>query len=167
MNTDIFDIVDANDQVIGSYPRDEVHAKGLLHRAAHILIYNANGELLIQLRSPAKDRHPDTWDSSAAGHVDSGEDYLTAAHRELREELGINVPVLKEIAYLRACEATGQEFVKVYEAVHEGPFQPQAAEVAALRWITIPALEQWMQQQPEQFAPALPYLWRHLHQAKD
>jgi 16S rRNA (adenine1518-N6/adenine1519-N6)-dimethyltransferase len=159
---DIFDIVDANDQVIGSAPRNEVHAKGLKHRAVHMLIYNANGQLLIQLRAPEKDRHPNTWDSSAAGHVDSGENYETAANRELREELGISVPELKEIGYLPACEETGQEFVKVYEAMHNGPFQPQSSEIAAVRWIDIGELAQWMREKPADFAPTLPYLWAKL-----
>jgi 16S rRNA (adenine1518-N6/adenine1519-N6)-dimethyltransferase len=159
---DIFDIVDANDQVIGSAPRSEVHAKGLKHRAVHMLVYNANGELLIQLRSAEKDRHPNTWDSSAAGHVDSGETYEIAANRELREELGISVPELKEIGYLRACEETGQEFVRVYETHHEGPFLPQASEIAEVRWISIPELEHWMAEKPGEFAPALPYLWKQL-----
>jgi len=159
---DIFDIVDANDQVIGSAPRSEVHAKGLRHRAVHMLIYNSNHELLIQFRSPEKDRHPNTWDSSAAGHVDSGETYKIAANRELQEELGISVPELKEIGYLQACEETGQEFVRVYEAYHEGPFHPQASEIAEVRWISIPELEHWMAEKPKEFAPALPYLWKQL-----
>jgi isopentenyl-diphosphate delta-isomerase type 1 len=163
---DIFDIVNDQDQVIGSAPRSEVHAKGFKHRATHMLIYNANGELLIQLRSPNKDRHPNTWDSSAAGHVDSGENYEIAANRELREELGISVPRLNEIGYLKACAETGQEFVKVYEATHEGPFQAQVEEIAELRWITIPELEKWMREKPADFSPSMPYLWRKLKNTK-
>ncbi|MDR2463389.1 MAG: 16S rRNA (adenine(1518)-N(6)/adenine(1519)-N(6))-dimethyltransferase RsmA [Verrucomicrobiales bacterium] len=163
---EIFDIVNERDEVIGSAPRSEVHAMGHRHRAAHILVYRDDGALLIQLRSPAKDRHPNTWDSSAAGHVDSGETYEAAAARELREELGVTVSELKEIACLRACEETGREFVKVYETRHNGPFHPQSAEVAGLRWIRIPELEQWMREKPRDFAPALPYLWKKLNGKK-
>jgi 16S rRNA (adenine1518-N6/adenine1519-N6)-dimethyltransferase len=159
---DTLDIVDNNDQTIGTAPRNETHAKNLKHRAAHILIYNTNGQLLIQLRSPNKDRHPNTWDSSAAGHLNTGENYETAARRELHEELGITPPKLKEIGYLRACQETGQEFIKIYQATHNGPFQPQTSEITALRWINPPELEQWMQKKTQDFAPALPYLWKKL-----
>ena len=48
------------------------------------------GELFLQKRSPWKDKHPNKWDSSAAGHLDAGEDYETAARRELSEELGLS-----------------------------------------------------------------------------
>jgi 8-oxo-dGTP pyrophosphatase MutT (NUDIX family) len=32
-----------------------------------------------------------TWNTSAAGHVDAGEDYESCAIREVKEELGIDV----------------------------------------------------------------------------
>ena len=38
-----------------------------------------DGELFLQKRSRLKDRHPNVWDSSAAGHVDAGEEYDEAA----------------------------------------------------------------------------------------
>ena len=36
-----------------------------------------------------KDAHPGVWDSSVSGHLDSGEGYLSAARREMVEEMGI------------------------------------------------------------------------------
>jgi len=161
---DIFDIVNEQDEVIGHAPRSEVHARGLLHRAAHIWVYNRHGQILIQLRSASKDRHPRTWDSSASGHVDHGESYDIAAHREVMEELGLTENfTLEEIDYAAACADTGQEFVKVYRLFHEGPFRPCPEEIDELRWADPGELEQWMRDKPEEFAPALPYLWRRLH----
>ncbi len=160
---ELFDIVDENDAVTGTAPRSEVHAKGLFHRAAHIWIFNSKGEVLIQLRSPQKDRHPTTWDSSAAGHVDSGENYDTAAAREVVEELGIrDAGPLREIGYVRACNSTGQEFVKVYQTTHEGPFRTCPVEIDRVLWISPGELEKWMRDKPWEFAPALPYLWNLL-----
>ena len=46
MPEDIFDIVNEKDEVIGRAPRSEVHARGLLHRAVHVLVFNARGELI-------------------------------------------------------------------------------------------------------------------------
>ena len=38
--TEIFDIVDECDEVIGSASREEVHRKGLKHRSVHLLVFN-------------------------------------------------------------------------------------------------------------------------------
>jgi len=157
---DLFDIVDAQDRVTGAAPRSIVHRDGLLHRAAHIWIFSPDGRLLIQLRSAAKDRHPRTWDSSACGHVDSGEDYLTAAHRECCEELGLpEPPGLEEIAYCTDTAALDYEFVKVFRACHPGPFLPRPGEVDEVRWIDPAALAPWMTREPAAFAPSFIHLW--------
>ena len=37
-----------------------------------------------------KDSSPGLWDSSCSGHLDTGENYDSAAVRELSEELGVN-----------------------------------------------------------------------------
>ncbi|MEP6822650.1 MAG: 16S rRNA (adenine(1518)-N(6)/adenine(1519)-N(6))-dimethyltransferase RsmA, partial [Chthoniobacterales bacterium] len=84
-----FAVVDAADRVIGAAPRSTVHGNNLLHRAVHILLFNDAGEVFLQKRSLLKDRHPGVWDSSAAGHVDAGEEYDDAAERDLKEELGV------------------------------------------------------------------------------
>ena len=67
----------------GTRRAGEVHGNNLRHRAVHILVFNNLGELFLQKRSRWKDRHPRRWDSSAAGHVDAGEEYDVAANREL------------------------------------------------------------------------------------
>src|SRR5208282_5531965 len=89
MNDEIFDIVNDRDEVIGRMPRARVHREGLKHRAVHVLVFNGRGEIFLQKRSMTKDTFPGAWDSSASGHVDSGEDYDACAARELREEIGL------------------------------------------------------------------------------
>ncbi len=113
---EIFDVVDNTDRVIKQEVRSEVHRKNLLHRAVHILISKPSGELVIQQRSPTKDLDPFLWTSSCSGHVDAGEDYLTAAVRECKEEIGIEIieKNLTEILRLSPCNETGNEFVRVY-----------------------------------------------------
>jgi isopentenyl-diphosphate delta-isomerase type 1 len=157
---DIFDIVDEHDQVIGHAPRSVVHREGHLHRAAHVWLLRRSGEILIQLRSAAKDRHPRTWDSSACGHVDSGEDYATAAARECCEELGLaTAPPLTEIAYCADTRELDREFVRVYSGMGEGPFMPKADEVDELRWIFPEDLSAWMKKEAGVFAPSFLHLW--------
>jgi isopentenyldiphosphate isomerase len=89
---EIFDVVDEHDQVIRQETRREVHRRGLRHRAVHILIFNQRGQVFLQKRSMQNDSFPGAWDSSASGHLDTGEDYDACAVRELREEIGLELP---------------------------------------------------------------------------
>ena len=87
MPEEIFDVVNERDEVIDHRPRSEVHRLGLRHRAVHVLVFNARGDVFLQKRSMLKDCFPGTWDSSASGHLDQGEAYDDCAVRELREEI--------------------------------------------------------------------------------
>ena len=91
MSEEIFDIVNERDEVIGQAPRKEVHARGLWHRAVHVLVFNARGEVFLQKRSMKKDIAAGKWDSSSSGHLDTGEDYDACAVREVREEIGLEL----------------------------------------------------------------------------
>jgi isopentenyl-diphosphate Delta-isomerase len=91
MSEEIFDIVNERDEVVGQNTRREVHARGLWHRAVHVLVFNARSEVFLQKRSMRKDIAAGKWDSSASGHLDSGEDYDACAVREVREELGLDL----------------------------------------------------------------------------
>ena len=77
------DIVDENDTVVGKAPRDQIHRENHRHRSAHIVLFNSQGQVFVQLRSMNKDNSAGLWDTSAAGHVDSGESYEQCAVREL------------------------------------------------------------------------------------
>lgn len=91
MSEEIFDIVNERDEVIGQNTRREVHARGLWHRAVHVLVFNARGEVFLQKRSMLKDTAKGKWDSSASGHLDTGEAYDACAVREVREEIGLEL----------------------------------------------------------------------------
>lgn len=83
------DIIDENDNVIDVMEKEEAHVKKLKRRFVHIYLFNDSGEMLIQQRSETKGWKPNLIDPSAAGHVQSGEAYEDAAHRELMEEVGV------------------------------------------------------------------------------
>lgn len=154
-----FPIVDADDRVIGEAPRQEVHGNNLRHRAVHIFVFNRAGELFLQKRSRRKDRHPLLWDSSAAGHVDAGEEYDCAAERELREELGVTA-ALTRLTKLPASERTGREFIWLYRAEHEGPFQLAPAEIDFGEFFPPEIVQDWISARPEDFAPGFIECWQ-------
>lgn len=163
---ELFDVVDEQDRVIGQLARREVHARGLRHRAVHLLVVNAAGQIFLHKRSKMKDLFPGVWDSSAAGHVGAGEDYDGTAARELAEELNCvpkrpPVPLLK----IEARPETGQEFVWVYRVDDEGPFTLQAEEIECGDWFAPAAIDRWIAERPEELAPALIYLWPQVRPA--
>lgn len=157
---EIFDVVDDNDQVIGEAPRSVVHEEGLRHRAIHVFVFNELGELFLQKRSMLKDCFPGCWDSSASGHLDQGESYDACAARELKEEIGLelNRPLKKHLKN-EACDETGQEYVWLYSCRSEGPFVLQESEVEKAEWVSREAIDQWIKQKPEEFAPGFILLW--------
>ncbi|OLA86251.1 MAG: hypothetical protein BHW65_00720 [Verrucomicrobia bacterium CAG:312_58_20] len=161
MPDDIFDIVDENDRVVGSAPRSEVHAKGLLHRSAHVLIFSDSGggrKILLQKRSKFKDSHPGIYTTSCSGHVDSGETYDEGAVREMREETGVRVSPsdLLKIGKIRACRDTGNEFSYVYELKipESAPLEFPPEEVESLDWVYVADFEKSLSGHPEKFTPA-------------
>ena len=164
MNDEIFDVVNERDEVIGKKPRREVHRDGDKHRAVHVLMFNSLGEVFLQKRSMTKDTFPGAWDSSASGHLDSGEDYDTCAIRELREELGLNLEACpKRLFKIGACLETGQDFVWVYRCEQEGPFTLHPEEIETGGWFTPAFVSKWMEEKPTDFAPALVMIWEKLH----
>ena len=148
---EIFDVVNERNEVIGQRTRGEVHAQKLLHRAVHIFVFNKHGELWLQQRSHLKDAHPLAWDSSAAGHLDAGEDYATSAVRELKEELVIEAPT-ECIAHISATERTGMEFVELHKAHHNGPMHYAPDEICTGGFFRVEDIAGWIKARPQDFA---------------
>lgn len=156
---ELFDIVDGDDRVTGQAPRDQVHGKGLKHRAVHIFLTNKHDEIFLQKRSHLKDVHPGKWDSSSAGHLNAGEDYATCAHREIEEELGIS-PELEEIARIGACPETGWEFVSLYRASSDKRLRYPCSEIETGTFFPLEVVGKWVGNSPEDFATGFLECWK-------
>ena len=157
---EIFDVVNERDEVVSSAPRSEVHARNLLHRAVHVLVFNERGELFLQKRSRRKDCFPGVWDSSASGHVDRGESYDACAVREVQEELGWLPPGAPEKLFkIGASAATGHEFVWLYQVAGGGPFELHPEEIETGGWFEPRHVDAWTRESPGDFADAFPVVW--------
>lgn len=147
-------IVDENDNPVGQSDMFEAHEKGLIHRVVRIMVENEKGEVLLQKRSPKMKRWPNCWDNSAAGHVDVGEDYLTAAKRELSEELGISNVTLEEVdtyfTDIKLGDATLKRFNRLYKVkIDYTPHKLQASEVTEVKWLSLDEVKKLIEQEPE------------------
>ncbi|MEI9962834.1 MAG: NUDIX domain-containing protein [Limisphaerales bacterium] len=122
MSEEIFDIVNERDEVIGQAPRKEVHATGLWHRAIHVLVFNARGEVFLQKRSMLKDTAKGKWDSSSSGHVDTAKIMTCARCASCARRLLGRGAAATAAFQIDACKETGWEFCWVYRCESEGPF---------------------------------------------
>jgi isopentenyl-diphosphate delta-isomerase type 1 len=157
---EFFDVVDGHDAVVGRAARREVHARGLMHRAVHILVFDETGRVFLQKRSMKKDIAPGLWDSSCSGHVDSGESYDVAAVRELGEELGLRIVSVPERFFrLEACRETGWEFVWVYRLNHPGPFVLNADEIETGAWFSPAEVNELIASRPDAYSPSFRHIW--------
>lgn len=83
---ELLDVYNENHEMIGTYPRDEVHEKGMWHNTIHCWLYDNEGNVYFQVRSDA-----DKLYTTASGHVQAGETLKEAFGREVKEEIGLDV----------------------------------------------------------------------------
>ena len=151
--SELVDAIDERDAVIGTFERSMASRLGLALRVSGVLVVSKRGTLYLQVRSSLK-TYPGRYDYSAAGHVLSGEDYLNAAHRELKEELGIEA-VLRHIGIVRATTDDGKlkKLHHVFVARHDGPFTLFKDEVEDVHEFSLDHLGQAIGNTPELFTP--------------
>lgn len=159
--SELVDIVDAADRVIGTTTRADMRARRLRHRAAYILVLNGAGELFVHQRSPDKDVFPGYWDCAVGGVVGAGESYDDCARRELAEEVGISGVTPEPLFAF-----TWGDYVNgyVYRVTWDGPLVLQAEEIVRGEWLPLATVRARMASEPfcpdgiDVFARAFPAL---------
>lgn len=154
---ELFDILDEERRKTGRVrERTMVHMDGDCHGTAHIWISRTRKDggydLLLQKRSREKDSYPGCYDISSAGHIRAGDDFLPAALRELREELGIEAKeedlefagfhkgYMEEVFYGRLFKDSEISAVYVYrKPVDANGLNLQAEEVESVMWMDLHA----------------------------
>ena len=142
---EVIDIVDADDNVIGTSARGEAYARGLRHRCAFILARDPRGRIFVHRRTARKLVFPSLYDMFVGGVVGAGESYEETALREAEEELGVSgLPQPTRLfKFLYAPESgPGPWWSTVYEVQVDGPVRPQPEEVAWHDFVTEAELEQ-------------------------
>lgn len=153
MSKELIEVLDENGVKTGEIlSRDEIHKRGLWHRAIVVAIVNDKNEILLQQRADSKEKNAGMWDISVAGHISNGQDALSAAAREINEEvsvsLGYNVDI-KSFRYMfsyRMQQKYSEDFIENQfydflilrkEEIKIEDIKMQESEVKAIKFVDI------------------------------
>jgi isopentenyl-diphosphate Delta-isomerase len=156
---DVVVLVDERDRPLGQAAKLPAHEHGgRLHRAFSVFVVDRAGRMLLQRRAPGKYHFGRLWTNACCSHPAPGEDVTSAARARLREEMGLDVPLVKlfEFVYRAEDPATGlteHEYDHVFLGQYDGVPQPDPAEVEAFEWVDPRALLGDVRARPERYTP--------------
>jgi isopentenyldiphosphate isomerase len=162
--SEILDIVNDNDEIIGQAERDEVHRVGFVCRLVYVCFYTADGKVILQKRSDTKKNDPGKLTTTVSGHVASGQDYLEAAVRETVEESGVKIEAadLTSLGVVRADYVQGTYLSNAMRGLFAYKFDGNSADLtvedgdgAGFTVLSIEELERQLDSSPEKFATVL------------
>ena len=138
---ELVDIVDENNELTGQVEdRWVAYNKGLWRRTVSCWIMNEKGEVLLQKRTSNKVRNPNKW-AKTGGQVDSGETVEEAIYREVKEELGIEIPKRQiKVIDIHKSKRFAYNFIFVVDYKIDD-YLLQREEVAEVKYVTIEEIE--------------------------
>jgi isopentenyldiphosphate isomerase len=145
---ELVDIVDEEDRVVGQATRRETRERRLRHRSVYVLLFNTAGQLFVHRRTTTKDIYPGYHDIAFGGVVGAGEDFETAARRELGEEAGVTDARLRRVLGFRFDDEANHVNGVVYTATYDGPLRLQASEVEGGQWMDLDQVVDLSQREP-------------------
>ena len=146
---ELWDLYTENREPTGrTHIRGEAIPDGFFHLVVHVWIRNSRGEYLISQRSATRPTFPLMWEC-VGGSVLAGEDSLTGALREVKEEVGLDLsPDTGSLLFSRTRSVIGgksfQDIMDVWLFQYDGEISLTNAttdEVAQTRWMTRSEIE--------------------------
>lgn len=144
--------VDKNNRPIKLRPRKDFHKGDLCYRSAHLLLFNSEGQLLLQKRSKDKDWDPNRYSYSVSGTVEK-ESYRKCIIREAKEEIGLEVSVEKLFEY-KSVKPTNQAFRRVFIAYSDKEIKINKKEIQFVKWVSLDKLKEDITKNPKKYTLA-------------
>ena len=142
---ELLEVVNHKGEVVGILPRKHIHGDpSLIHRVIHILVFNTKGHLLLQKRSMSKDVAPGRWDTSVGGHLNPGEDPISAARREMKEELGMSGGEPNFLYTYTHTNSYETELVYTYSCLYEGEISFNPVEIDEIKFWSLDEISEHM-----------------------
>jgi len=159
-------LVDEQDNIIGTAEKLAAHQTGALHRAFSVLIFNEQGDYLLQQRAFEKYHSGGLWTNSCCGHPGQPDNTADQAQQRLFEEMGFRTKLEPLFTFQYYAEfANGlieHEIDHVFTGQYQGNIPFNLSEVNAVRWISPEALALEISNSPESFTVWFKILFEHL-----
>ena len=148
-------LVDIDDNPIGQMEKLKAHKEGCLHRAFSILIFNDQGEILLQQRALDKYHSGGLWTNTCCSHPRPKESTLEAANRRLMEEMGFETKLVFGFKFIYKAILdrgfTEYELDYVYIGNYNGKPLINADEVADWKWVNFELLKKKAAEKPKDY----------------
>ena len=155
-------LVDENDRELGTMYKMEAHQKAVLHRAISVFILNDKGEWLLQRRALNKYHSSGLWSNAACTHPRPGESYKQAAHRRLKEEMGMECELTDVFNFIYKGkldnELTEHELDHVFVGYSENKPNFNPKEVCDYQYIKFDDLKKDVHENPDKYT----YWFKHV-----
>jgi len=162
-------LVDANDNPLGTMPKQAAHEAGALHRAVSVFVFNNDGQWLLQQRALHKYHSGGLWTNAACSHPLPNEAPIFAATRRLQEEMGLEMQLLPHSKVLYRSEVGNglieHELDHLFIARGQVTPHPNAEEVEAWRWLSTNEIERELLEKEHIYTAWFKLLWRNLSDA--
>ena len=148
-------LVDEHDNEIGTMEKMEAHILGKLHRAFSVVIFNAEGQMLLQKRADGKYHSAGLWTNACCSHPKPGEPILSAASRRLKEEMGIKVSPTFAYKFIYRAELDHDLIEYEYDHVFIGTFNGKPKinlnEVSDWKYVDVASLKRDVIERPNEY----------------
>ncbi len=159
MTREFVTLVDIDGNLTGQMEKLAAHQNGgRLHLGFSILIFNPNGEMLLQKRAHCKYHFAELWSNSCCGHPRPGEEIATAAARRLSEEFGFTTTLtqVRTLSYQADDPHSGlteKEHLTVFTGCYQQDPRPNPEEISNWRWQDMNGLERRLKKSPGEYTP--------------
>lgn len=148
-------LVDELDNAIGTMEKMEAHQRGLLHRAFSVIVFNSEGEILLQKRALTKYHSGGLWTNTCCSHPGPDDVIADAAQRRVKYEMGIDVQpyFVFKFTYRASLDRGLTEFEldHVFKATYDGKPDINPLEVDDWKYISLSELRSDMAEFPARY----------------
>ena len=149
-------LVDDNDIEVGVMEKMEAHLTGTMHRAISVFVFNEKGDYLLQQRAQHKYHSGSKWSNTCCSHPRPGEALLDAAHRRLKEEMGLDCKLAFWFSFKYRAELdhglVENEYDHVFMGISNDLPRPNPNEVSSFKYISRADLEKDLISNPEHYS---------------